>query len=120
HAGHVAAADRDRPRRRLDKAGNGAQQRCLSATRRSEQGDELTALDFERHVLDRLECTVKDIEVLDDQGFHAGRFLVCRLPWQRFLSVVSCKRLYDSTARSRRQADLCSRMKTITQRKCRP
>ncbi len=57
---HVLAADPHRAFRRLDEAGDDAQDGGLAAARRPEEGEELAAFDVQRRVLDRRKVAEAD------------------------------------------------------------
>ena len=73
HAGHVAAAEQDRARRRRLEARDHAQHRGLAGSGRAEQGEELSVTDVERHVVDRDDVAERLAHAAQhDRGRHGG------------------------------------------------
>ena len=71
-AGHVLAADAHRALRRLEKAGDRAQQRRLAAAGRAENREEFAAVDLQGDVLDGGETAETDRHVVEiDVRAHA-------------------------------------------------
>ncbi len=68
--GHVALAEQDAARRRLDEAGDEAQRRRLAAARGAEQDQELALVDLQRDILHRLVAAEFLAQILETQARH--------------------------------------------------
>src|SRR5690554_2878928 len=67
HAGHILALEGYATRSRREDAGNGIEQRRLSSAIRADDRPPLTALDGERHIVDRFQRAECYSDILENK-----------------------------------------------------
>ena len=75
-----AITDRDGARAHRQQPGNSEQQRRLAATGRPEHGDQLSAADVQRDVIDRQRRPVGHAHTVDDEVAHSSSLAALRTP----------------------------------------